>query len=154
VDEATEFFGNQPTIERALITLQDIGLGYLTLGQPATELSGGEAQRIKLATELQRRRRGHTVYLLDEPTTGLHPADVDRLRRQLDALVDGGNTVVVAEHDLTVIAAADHVIDLGPGGGADGGTVVAEGTPRQVADSARSRTASYLADHLPARPST
>ncbi|WP_037362847.1 excinuclease ABC subunit UvrA [Nakamurella lactea] len=145
VDEATDFFGDQPSIERALVTLQDIGLGYLTLGQPATELSGGEAQRIKLATELQRRRRGHTVYVLDEPTTGLHPADVEQLRAQLDALVEGGNTVVVAEHDLSVIAAADHVIDLGPGGGADGGTVVAAGTPAQVAGSTASRTARYLA---------
>jgi excinuclease ABC subunit A len=126
-----------------------VGLGYLRLGQPATELSGGEAQRIKLATELQRAHRKGTVYLLDEPTTGLHPADVEVLMRQLQGLVDGGSTVVVVEHDLSVVAQADHVIDLGPGAGDDGGRVVAAGTPREVADSPDSRTAPYLAAHLP-----
>ena len=148
VDEATVFFADVAGAARSLTTLQEVGLGYLRLGQPATELSGGEAQRIKLASELQRPRRGHTLYVLDEPTTGLHPADVDLLDRQLHWLVDAGNTVVVAEHDMGVVAGADHVIDLGPGGGDDGGTVVATGTPRQVAAAKGSRTAPYLAKHL------
>ena len=148
VDEAAEFLSDLPSAARSLVTLRDVGLGYLRLGQPATELSGGEAQRIKLATELQRAKRGHTLYVLDEPTTGLHPSDVDLLERQLHRLVDAGNTVVVAEHDMNVVAGADHVIDLGPGGGDDGGTVVAEGTPDQVATDPRSRTAPYLAAAL------
>ena len=114
----------------------------------ATELSGGEAQRIKLAAELQRPRRGHTLYVLDEPTTGLHPADVDLLDRQLHRLVDAGNTVVVAEHDMRMVAGADWVIDLGPGAGSDGGQVVAEGPPKSVARAEHSRTAPYLAKHL------
>ena len=125
------------------------GSGYLRLGQPATELSGGEAQRIKLATELQRGRRGHALYLLDEPTTGLHPSDVELLLRQLHRLVDAGNTVVVVEHHLDVIAGADWIIDLGPGAGDEGGKIVATGPPEEVARSERSRTAPYLAERLP-----
>lgn len=148
VESAAEFFSGTPAAERALTTLLDVGLGYLRLGQPATELSGGEAQRIKLASELQRTRRGHTLYLLDEPTTGLHPADVEVLMRQLHGLVDAHNTVVVVEHDMAVVAGADHVIDLGPGGGDQGGRIVATGTPREVARSTESRTAPYLAKAL------
>ena len=148
VDEAADFLSDVPSAARSLTTLLQVGLGYLRLGQPATELSGGEAQRIKLATELQRARRGHTLYVLDEPTTGLHPADVDLLAEQLHRLVDAGNTVVVAEHDMGVVAGADHVIDLGPGGGDDGGRVVVAGTPREVASHKDSRTAPYLATRL------
>ncbi|MGW0158783.1 ABC transporter [Mycobacterium sp. NPDC003323] len=145
VEDAAAFLADLPGAVRSLDTLRDVGLGYLRLGQPATELSGGEAQRIKLATELQRAKRGHTLYVLDEPTTGLHPADVALLERQLHRLVDAGNTVVVAEHDMSVVAGADHVIDLGPGGGDDGGAVVVAGTPRDVAAHNGSRTAPYLA---------
>ncbi len=145
VDEAAEFLNDLPSAARSLAALRDVGLGYLRLGQPATELSGGEAQRIKLASELQRAKRGHTLYVLDEPTTGLHPADVELLERQLHSLVDAGNTVVVAEHDMSVVAGADHVIDLGPGGGDDGGAIVVAGTPHEVAAHAGSRTAPYLA---------
>jgi excinuclease ABC subunit A len=123
-------------------------LGYLKLGQPATELSGGEAQRIKLATELQRVQAGSTLYLLDEPTTGLHPADIEKLMTVLHALVDAGNTVVVIEHDLDVVACSDWVIDLGPGAGNAGGRVVATGPPREVAKSRASRTAPYLVRRL------
>ncbi|MET9208162.1 excinuclease ABC subunit UvrA [Streptomyces bacillaris] len=148
VESAASFFAGTPAAERALTTLLDVGLGYLRLGQPATELSGGEAQRIKLASELQRTRRGHTLYLLDEPTTGLHPADVEVLMRQLHGLVDAGNTVVVVEHDMAVVAGADQVIDLGPGGGGRGGRIVAAGAPREVARAAGSRTAPYLARAL------
>ncbi|MCQ8769597.1 excinuclease ABC subunit UvrA [Streptomyces telluris] len=148
VDAAADFLADVPAARRGLRTLQDVGLGYLRLGQPATELSGGEAQRIKLATELQRTHRGHTLYVLDEPTTGLHPADTELLMRQLHGLVDAGNTVVVVEHDMTVAAGADHVLDLGPGGGAAGGRVVAAGTPREVAGAAGSVTARYLAEAL------
>ncbi|TDT62714.1 excinuclease ABC subunit UvrA [Frigoribacterium sp. PhB116] len=148
VDEAEGFLGDVPAASRALSTLRQVGLGYLRLGQPAPELSGGEAQRIKLATELQRMRGGHTLYLLDEPTTGLHPADVELLVAQLQRLVDAGSTVVVVEHAMDVVAAADHVIDLGPGGGDAGGQVVATGTPREVAESGASRTAPYLARAL------
>lgn len=148
VDEAATFLEAVPVASRSLRTLQDVGLGYLRLGQPATELSGGEAQRIKLATELQRARRGHTLYLLDEPTTGLHPADVRRLLAQLHALVDSGDTVVVVEHDMDVVAAADWVIDLGPSGGDAGGRIVAAGTPDAVAADADSRTAPHLARRL------
>ena len=148
VDEASAFFADVPAVGRSLRTLQDVGLGYLHLGQPATELSGGEAQRIKLASELQRARRGHTLYLLDEPTTGLHPADVEVLMAQLHGLVDAGNTVVVVEHDMGVVATADHVVDLGPGAGAEGGRIVAEGTPEQVAAVRTSRTAAYLSARL------
>ncbi|MEW2612967.1 excinuclease ABC subunit UvrA [Streptomyces sp. NPDC047880] len=148
VEGAAEFFADTPAVARSLATLLDVGLGYLRLGQPATELSGGEAQRIKLASELQRGRRGHTLYLLDEPTTGLHPADVDVLMRQLHGLVDAGHTVIVVEHDMSVVAGADWVIDLGPGGGDEGGRIVAAGPPGDVARSADSRTAQYLARAL------
>ena len=133
VDDAATFLADVPAAARSLQTLREVGLGYLRLGQPATELSGGEAQRIKLATELQRARRGHALYLLDEPTSGLHPADIALLLRQLHRLVDAGNTVVLVEHDLDAIATADWVIDLGPGGGDAGGRVVATGTPADVA---------------------
>ncbi|MFC8127326.1 ATP-binding cassette domain-containing protein [Streptomyces sp. NPDC057302] len=145
VEAAAEFFADTPAVARSLRTLLDVGLGYLRLGQPATELSGGEAQRIKLASELQRVRRGHTLYLLDEPTTGLHPADVEVLMRQLHGLVDAGHSVVVVEHDMAVVADADWVIDLGPGGGDEGGRVVASGPPAVVARAQGSRTAPYLA---------
>ena len=152
VDAACEVFARHPQILRPLAVLQAIGLGYLRLGQPATQLSGGEAQRIKLATELQRpQQRGGTLYVLDEPTTGLHPADVDRLLVQLDGLVTGGNTVVLVEHDMRVVAACDWVIDIGPGAGAAGGRIVAEGPPAAVAAAANSRTAPYLARALAGR---
>ncbi|NED82561.1 excinuclease ABC subunit UvrA [Streptomyces sp. SID11233] len=144
VESAAGFFAGTPGAERSLRTLLDVGLGYLRLGQPATELSGGEAQRIKLAAELQRARRGHTLYLLDEPTTGLHPADEEVLTRQLHGLVDAGSTVVVIEHDMAVVAGADWVIDLGPGGGDQGGRIVATGPPSAVARTRGSRTAAYL----------
>jgi excinuclease ABC subunit A len=145
VNAASEFLSGVPAAARSLQALREVGLGYLRLGQPATELSGGEAQRIKLATELQRAQRGHTLYLLDEPTTGLHPADVQLLMAQLHRLVDAGNTVIVVEHEMDVVAAADWVIDLGPAGGDAGGKIVAAGTPAVVARSKRSRTAPYLA---------
>ncbi|MFB7733651.1 ATP-binding cassette domain-containing protein [Streptomyces sp. NPDC056112] len=145
VESAAEFFADTPAVARSLGTLLDVGLGYLRLGQPATELSGGEAQRIKLASELQRGRRGHTLYLLDEPTTGLHPADVEVLMRQLHGLVDAGHTVIVVEHDMSVVAGADWVVDLGPGGGDAGGRIVAAGPPVEVARAAGSATAPYLA---------
>ncbi|MEU4658904.1 excinuclease ABC subunit UvrA [Streptomyces sp. NPDC023723] len=145
VEAAAEFFADVPAVARSLGALLDVGLGYLRLGQPATELSGGEAQRIKLASELQRGRRGHTLYLLDEPTTGLHPADVEVLARQLHGLVDAGHTVVVVEHDMSVAAGADWVIDLGPGGGDAGGRIVAAGPPAAVARVQGSATAPYLA---------
>lgn len=144
VEAAAGFFAGVEGVARSLRTLLDVGLGYLRLGQPATELSGGEAQRIKLATELQRVRRGHTLYVLDEPTTGLHPADVEVLSGQLHGLVDAGDSVVVVEHDMAVVAGADWVLDLGPGGGDRGGRIVAEGRPEQVAASRVSATAPYL----------
>ena len=145
VDAAWEFFAEDPQLHRSLGVVREVGLGYLRLGQPATELSGGEAQRIKLATELQRPQRGDTLYVLDEPTTGLHPSDVERLMTQLDGLVDAGNTVIVVEHDMRVIAGSDWVIDIGPGAGDEGGRVVATGTPADVAKASASRTAPYLA---------
>ncbi|TCK33672.1 excinuclease ABC subunit A [Paraburkholderia sp. BL8N3] len=148
VDAACDFFADETQVMRALQVLQDIGLGYLRLGQPATELSGGEAQRIKLATELQRAQRGDSLYILDEPTTGLHPADVDRLMTQLQGLVDAGNTVIVVEHDMRLAAHSDWLIDIGPGAGDDGGRTVACGLPREVAKVAESRTAAYLRDRL------
>ena len=150
VDEAAVFLADVPAAARSLETLRQVGLGYLRLGQPATELSGGEAQRIKLATELQRARRGHTLYLLDEPTTGLHPADIRLLVDQLNRLVDAGNTVVVVEHEMDVVAAADWVIDMGPGGGDSGGRLVVAGVPQAVARHGSSRTSPYLAAAIPA----
>lgn len=144
VDDAWQFFANEPAIHRSLTTLRDIGLGYLRLGQPATELSGGEAQRVKLATELQRAEHGTTLYILDEPTAGLHPADADRLLQQLQRLVDADNTVVIVEHDMRIVAQTDYVIDMGPGAGDLGGTVVAHGTPQEVAKVHDSATAPFL----------
>ncbi|HCP30236.1 MAG TPA: excinuclease ABC subunit A, partial [Pseudomonas sp.] len=146
--QALSVFEDQPSARRSLQVLQDIGLGYLRLGQPATELSGGEAQRIKLATELQRQARGATLYVLDEPTSGLHPQDVDRLLVQLNRLVDNGHSVVVVEHDMRVVAQCDWVIDIGPGAGDAGGKVVASGNPGQVAKAKHSRTAAFLARAL------
>ena len=148
VDEAVSVFAEQAGIRRSLEVLRDIGLGYLRLGQPATELSGGEAQRIKLATELQRSQRGATLYVLDEPTTGLHPRDVDRLLEQLDTLVTAGHTVIVVEHEMRVVAQSDWVIDIGPGAGDQGGRIVAAGTPQKVAASKKSKTAPFLARAL------
>lgn len=148
VNDATAFFENEDRVSRPLKVLQEVGLGYLRLGQPATELSGGEAQRIKLATELQRLNRGDTLYILDEPTTGLHPTDVEKLQLQLAKLVDTGNTVIVVEHDMQVVANSDWVIDIGPGAGEEGGTIVAEGTPQNVAKNKHSKTAGYLAKTL------
>ncbi|MGS7839474.1 excinuclease ABC subunit A [Stenotrophomonas maltophilia] len=148
VDQAYALFAEEDAIARPLQLLQEIGLGYLRLGQPATELSGGEAQRIKLATELQRSQRGRTLYVLDEPTTGLHASDADRLLVQLQRLVDAGNTVVMIEHDMRSVAQADWVIDVGPGAGGAGGTIVAKGTPQQVARAKGSRTAPFLAREL------
>ncbi len=148
VDQAADFFSEEQSVHRALKVLQEVGLGYLRLGQPATELSGGEAQRIKLATELQRQSRGQTLFILDEPTTGLHPADVEKLMAQLQALVDLGNTVVLVEHDMRVVAASDYVIDMGPGAGDEGGNIVVQGTPVTVAASKKSRTAPFLKNVL------
>jgi excinuclease ABC subunit A len=145
VEEALEFFTNIPKIRRRLETLNDVGLGYIRLGQPATTLSGGEAQRVKLATELARVATGRTLYILDEPTTGLHFADVQRLLEVLHRLVDQGNSVVVIEHDLDVIKTADRLVDMGPEGGDEGGLVVAAGTPEQVAGTPGSHTGSFLA---------
>jgi excinuclease ABC subunit A len=152
VEEALEVFDGDTDVLRPLTVLRDVGLGYLQLGQPATELSGGEAQRVKLATELQRAHRADTLYILDEPTAGLHPADTDRLMLHLHRLVDAGNTVVLVELDMRVVAQADHVIDLGPGAGGDGGHVVATGTPAAVAAGASSATAPYLASALKGLP--
>ena len=144
VDEGLEFFQSQPKIARKLQTLADVGLGYIQIGQSATTLSGGEAQRVKLATELSKRSTGKTIYILDEPTTGLHTADVHRLVNVLSKLVDKGNTVVVIEHNLDVIKTADHIIDLGPEGGKNGGTIVATGTPEDIAACENSYTGKYL----------
>jgi excinuclease ABC subunit A len=148
VDTAWEFFVDEAPLRRPLTVLREVGLGYLRLGQAATELSGGEAQRVKLATELQRPQRGDTLYILDEPTTGLHPSDIDKLIAQLDALVASGNTVIVVEHDMRVVAASDWVMDIGPGAGDQGGRIVASAPPDQVARVADSRTAPYLARAL------
>lgn len=148
VETAWEFFAEDELLQRSLDVVRQVGLGYLRLGQPATELSGGEAQRIKLATELQRTLRGDTLYILDEPTTGLHPSDVERLMIQLNLLVDAGNTVIIVEHDMQVVAGSDWVIDIGPGAGENGGLIVAEGTPEIVAKNKKSKTAGYLAGVL------
>jgi excinuclease ABC subunit A len=152
VDEAFAFFADDPSLRRSLGIVREVGLGYIRLGQSATELSGGEAQRIKLAAELQRGQRGTTLYVLDEPTTGLHPSDVEKLMQQLQGLVDAGNTVVVVEHDMSVIAASDWVIDMGPGAGDEGGRVVAAGVPELVAATKESRTARFLSTVWDGRP--
>ena len=144
VEEGLHFFENVPSVRRKLQTLFDVGLGYISIGQPSTQLSGGEAQRVKLSTELSRRASGKTMYILDEPTTGLHTADVHRLIDVLQTLVEGGNTVVVIEHNLDVIKSADYIIDLGPEGGNRGGEIVATGTPEEVAENPASYTGQYL----------
>jgi excinuclease ABC subunit A len=149
VDEAVEFFAGQATLARRLRVMQDVGLGYLRLGQPATTLSGGEAQRLKIAAELGGRATGDVLYVLDEPTTGLHLDDVKKLLGVLDRLVDAGNTVLVVEHHLDVVKCADHVIDLGPEGGAAGGEIVVEGPPELVAQTPASYTGKFLAEVLP-----
>ena len=148
VEEALTFFENVPSIKRKIQTLYDVGLSYIRLGQPSTELSGGEAQRIKLATELSKRSTGKTIYILDEPTTGLHFADVHKLVEILKRLSEGGNTVVVIEHNLDVIKTADYIIDIGPEGGDKGGTVVAQGTPEEIAQSPVSYTGKYVKKYL------
>ena len=148
ISEALDFFSNQPSIARHMQTLVDVGLGYVRLGQSAPTLSGGEAQRVKLASELAKRSTGHTMYLLDEPTTGLHFEDVRRLLTVLSRLVDQGNTVLVIEHNLDVIKTADWLIDLGPEGGNGGGTIVGTGTPEDIARIAESHTGRYLAPLL------
>ena len=148
VEEALEFFDSVPSIRRKIETLNDVGLSYIRLGQPSTTLSGGEAQRIKLATELSRRSTGKTIYILDEPTTGLHFADVHKLTEILQRLAEGGNTVVVIEHNLDVIKTADYIIDMGPEGGDRGGTVIAKGTPEEVAEQEISYTGQYLRKYL------
>ena len=150
VEEALGFFENLPKIRRKIQTLYDVGLGYVKVGQPATTLSGGEAQRVKLATELSKRATGRTIYVLDEPTTGLHTDDVRKLIEVLQALVDAGNSVVVIEHNLDVIKVADRIIDLGPEGGDRGGEIVACGTPEEVAACPHSYTGQYLKKMLPA----
>lgn len=148
VDEGVEFFEQHPKIFRKLKTLQDVGLGYIKIGQPATTLSGGEAQRVKLGTELSKRSTGKTIYILDEPTTGLHTADVHRLVDVLQKLTDGGNTILVIEHNLNLIKVADYIIDLGPEGGNKGGTVIAYGTPEEIASIDESYTGQYLKPYL------
>jgi excinuclease ABC subunit A len=148
IEEALGFFSNIPAISKKLQTLNDVGLGYLRLGQPATTLSGGEAQRIKLSAELSRRDTGRTVYILDEPTTGLHFADVSKLLNVLKRLVDLGNTIIVIEHNLDVIGSADWIVDLGPEGGEGGGRMVVAGTPEQVSENQGSYTGKYLKPKL------
>lgn len=148
VEEALVFFENVPSIRRKIKTLNDVGLTYIKLGQPSTTLSGGEAQRIKLATELSRKSTGKTIYILDEPTTGLHFADVHKLVEILKRLSEGGNTVVVIEHNLDVIKTADYIIDIGPEGGDGGGQVIAKGTPEEVAKNPISYTGKYIAKYL------
>ena len=146
IEDAVEFFGDQKSVARKIGTLNELGLGYLKLGHPSTILSGGEAQRVKLAAELGKLKRGkHNLYILDEPTTGLHFADIDRLLDCLNRLVDNGHTVVVIEHNLDVIKTADHVIDLGPEGGHNGGELIVSGTPERVASCKKSHTGRFLA---------
>jgi len=147
-NQAARFFENIPRIAGKLETLREVGLGYIKLGQSATTLSGGEAQRVKLAKELGKRATGRTIYILDEPTTGLHFADIQKLLDVLQRLVDAGNTILVIEHNLDVIKTADHLIDLGPEGGSRGGEIVATGTPEEVAKVSRSHTGSYLRKYL------
>jgi excinuclease ABC subunit A len=144
VEDSLQFFENIPKIRRKLQTIYDVGLGYITLGQPATTLSGGEAQRVKLASELHRRSTGRSLYILDEPTTGLHVDDISRLLVVLQRLVENGDTVLVIEHNLDVIKAADYLVDLGPEGGDKGGAIVATGTPEKVAEAKGSYTGKYL----------
>jgi excinuclease ABC subunit A len=148
IEEAAEFFAAVPAIARHLTTLVDVGLGYVRLGQPAPTLSGGEAQRVKLASELQRRSTGRTVYILDEPTTGLHFEDIRKLLGVLTRLVEAGNTVIVIEHNLDVIKTADWIVDMGPEGGSGGGTVVAEGSPEEIAGVEASHTGAFLREML------
>ena len=148
VDDAVDFFAAIPKIARKVQTIKDVGLGYVTLGQPATTLSGGEAQRMKLASELHKRSTGKSFYILDEPTTGLHTDDIARLLKVLQRFADDGNTVLVIEHNLDVIKTADHIIDLGPEGGVGGGTIVATGTPEEVAAVPESYTGQYLKEKL------
>jgi excinuclease ABC subunit A len=152
IEEALEFFEHIPKIRRRIETLNDVGLGYMRLGQPATTLSGGEAQRVKLAAELCKVATGRTIYILDEPTTGLHFADIQRLLEVLARLVDAGNSVVVIEHNLDVIKVSDRIIDLGPEGGEEGGEVLVSGTPEDVVNEEKSYTGRFLSDVLPAQP--
>ena len=148
IEDAVDFFENVPSIRRKIETLNEVGLSYVKLGQPSTELSGGEAQRIKLATERSRKSTGKTIYILDEPTTGLHFADVHKLVEILRRLSDGGNTVVVIEHNLDVIKTADYIIDMGPEGGDGGGTVIAQGTPEEICEVKQSYTGRFLKQYL------
>ena len=148
VEEALEFFKNIPNVKRVLETLDEVGMGYITLGQQATTLSGGEAQRVKLATELCKRSTGSTFYILDEPTTGLHFADIEKLLKVLNRLVELGNTVLVIEHNLDVIKNADYIIDIGPEGGDKGGYIVAQGTPEELVKNKKSYTGEFLAKHM------
>ena len=150
IEEAADFFEPVTSIHRYLRTLVDVGLGYVRLGQPAPTLSGGEAQRVKLAAELQKRSTGRTIYILDEPTTGLHFEDIKKLLKVINGLVDKGNSVIVIEHNLDVIKTADWIVDLGPEGGDKGGEILAEGTPEEVAACPGSHTGAYLRDKLPA----
>jgi excinuclease ABC subunit A len=151
VEEAMEFFENVPPIKRKLKTMMDVGLGYITLGQPAPTLSGGEAQRIKLSRELSKIATGRTIYILDEPSVGLHSHDVAKLILALNKLVDKGNTVIIIEHNLDIIKVADHLIDLGPEGGNRGGEIIAQGTPEEVSQVEQSYTGQFLKGHLNGR---
>ena len=148
VEEGSNFFTNIPAIKNKLQTIKDVGLDYIHLGQQATTLSGGEAQRVKLSKELSKRSTGRTLYILDEPTTGLHFADIEQLLKVLQKLVDNGNTVVIIEHNMDIIKTADHIIDLGPDGGDGGGFLLAEGTPEKIAKSKNSYTGKYLKEYL------